>query len=44
MKPDELAVLQGQVDHRFRVLQALCAGSAVPGEAAAGSAEEPVAE
>jgi pyruvate ferredoxin oxidoreductase beta subunit/phenylglyoxylate dehydrogenase beta subunit len=28
MKPEELAVLQGQVDQRFRVLQALCAGSA----------------
>jgi pyruvate/2-oxoacid:ferredoxin oxidoreductase beta subunit len=24
---DDLAVLQGQVDHRFKVLQALCAGS-----------------
>ena len=26
LREDDLAVLQGQADHRFRVLQALCAG------------------
>jgi pyruvate/2-oxoacid:ferredoxin oxidoreductase beta subunit len=28
MKAEDLAILQAQVDHRFQVLQALCAGSA----------------
>jgi pyruvate ferredoxin oxidoreductase beta subunit/phenylglyoxylate dehydrogenase beta subunit len=41
MKPDELAVLQAQVDQRFRVLQALCAGSAAADTAAA---EAPAAQ
>ncbi len=28
LKPEQVAILQGQVDQRFRMLQALCAGSA----------------
>jgi pyruvate/2-oxoacid:ferredoxin oxidoreductase beta subunit len=35
LNAEELAILQAQVDQRFRVLQALCAGSAEPAGAAA---------
>ena len=30
LRDEELAILQGQVDHRFKVLQALCAGTGEP--------------